>query len=199
MIMKGFGTGADTLDLGVLGLVFMQMPVLSSTALLTALLAVGLFFFIRASTKDRIEVVRLVTPLPEESLRETIQQYFTQRAYRIASVDAAEQQVTYEGLVSPSIFLAVFLTVLAAIGCFCMALVLAFLFPDGARFFPALVIVAPVAGVFYWKKSGRQEQVALKVETLVDEGASQCLLTVTAHRDELAELKQSLGFKELEG
>jgi Flp pilus assembly protein TadB len=177
----------------------MQMPVLSSTALLTALLAVGLFFFIRASTKDRIEVMKLVTQQPEESLRETIQQYFTQRAYRIAAVDAAESRVTYEGFVRPSVFMATFLTLLAAIGSFCIALVLAFLFPDAARFFPVLVVVAPAAGVFYWKKSGRQEQVALKLETLVEAGMpSQSLLTVRAHRDELAELRRSLDLKELE-
>jgi Cofactor assembly of complex C subunit B len=175
------------------------MPVLSSTVLLTALMVIGMFFFIRASTKDRIEVVRLITPLPEESLREKIQQYFSQRAYRIASVDANQSLVTFEGNVRPSLFLAVFLTLLAAIGSFCAALMLAYLFPSGARFFPALAIVAPVAGIFYWKKSGRQEQVALKVEALVAEGMpQQSLLTVTAHRDELAELKREMGFQEFE-
>jgi hypothetical protein len=177
----------------------MQVPVLSSTLFLTVLLAIGLFFFIRASTKDRIEVTKLVTALSEESLREKVQQYFTQRAYRLAAVDAAEQRIVYEGFVRPSVFLAAFLTTLAAIACFCAALVLAFLFPDAARFFPLLVVLAPVAGVFYWQKSGRQEQVALRLEKLVAEGMpSQCLLTVTAHRDELAELKQSLGFAEYE-
>jgi Flp pilus assembly protein TadB len=178
----------------------MQVPVLSSTLILTVLLAIGLFFFIRASTKDRIEVTRLVTAASEESLRETVQQYFTQRAYRLTAVDAAEQRIVYEGFVRPSVFLAVFLTSLAAIGCFCAALVLAYLFPEGTRFFPVLVLVAPVAGAFYWKKSGRSEQVALRVEKLVAEGMpSQSLLTVTGHRDELAELKQTLGFPEYEG
>lgn len=175
------------------------MPVLSSTVLLTALMVIGLFFFIRASTKDRIEVIRLVTQLPEEPLREKIQQYFTQRAYRIASVDAAQSLVTFEGLVRPSVFLAVFLTLIAASASFCAALVLAYLFPAGARFFPALVVVAPVAGIFYWNKSGRQEQVALKVEPLVAEGMpEQRLLTVTAHRDELAELRRAFEFKVFE-
>jgi Cofactor assembly of complex C subunit B len=177
------------------------MPVLSSTVLLTVLMVIGLFFFIRASTKDRIEVVQLVTPLPEESLRERIQQYFSGRSYRIASVDAAQSSVTFEGFVRPSVFLAVFLTAIAASGCFCAALMLGYLFPDGARFFPALVVLAPVAGVFYWKKSGRQEQVVLKVEELVSDvpAEAQRLLTVTAHRDELAELKGALGFEVLEG
>jgi hypothetical protein len=177
------------------------MPVLSSTVLLTVLMVIGLFFFIRASTKDRIEVVQLVTPLPEESLREKIQQYFSGRSYRIASVDAAQSSVTFEGFVRPSVFLAVFLTAIAASGCFCAALMLGYLFPGGARFFPAIVVLAPVAGVFYWKKSGRQEQVVLKVEEVVSDvsAGAQRLLTVTAHRDELAELKSALGFEVLEG
>lgn len=175
------------------------MPILSSTVLLSVLMVIGLFFFIRASTKDRIEVIRLVTQLPEEPLREKIQQYFTQRAYRIASVDAAQSLVTFEGFVRPSVFLAVFLTLIAASGSFCAALILAYLFPAGARFFPALVVVAPLAGIFYWNKSGRQEQVALKVEALVtDEMPEQKLLTVTAHRDELAELRRAFGFEVFE-
>ena len=144
-------------------------------------------------------MIRLVTQLPEEPLREKIQQYFTQRAYRIASVDAAQSLVTFEGFVRPSAFLAVFLTLIAASGSFCAALVLAYVFPNGARFFPALVIIAPIAGIFYWNKSGRQEQVALQVEPLVAEGMpEQRLLTVTAHRDELAELRRAFGFEVFE-
>jgi hypothetical protein len=173
------------------------MPVLSSTVLLTVLMVIGLFFFIRASTKDRIEVVQLVTPLPEESLREKIQAYFSGRSYRIASVDAAQSLVTFEGFVRPSVFLAGFLTAIAASGCFCAALMLGYLFPGGARFFPGLVVLAPVAGVFYWRKSGWVEQVVLKVEDVVRSEGAERLLTVTAHRDELAELKQAMGFEVL--
>ncbi|MCU0568168.1 MAG: cofactor assembly of complex C subunit B [Oculatellaceae cyanobacterium Prado106] len=176
----------------------MQLPVLSSTVFLTVLLAIGLFFFIRASTKDRIEVAKLVSSQPEESLLEKLQQYFSDRAYRIISVDAEQNQVIFEGLVRPSVFLAIFLSVLAAIGIFCLALVLSFLFPGASRVFPALVLMAPAAGAFYWQKSGRPEQVALRVETLLQEGADpQRLLTVTAHRDELATLRQTLGLLEL--
>jgi Cofactor assembly of complex C subunit B len=180
----------------------MQTPVLSSTALLTILMSIGLVFFIRASTKDRIQVAKLVTPQQGEPLLEQIQQYFTQRAYRIATVDAAKNQVTYEGFVRPSVFLAVFLTLLAAIGLLCLALMLSFSFPDATSLLPGLVIFAPLAGIFYWKKSARPEQVLLQVEALSDSNqpssAQQSLLTVTAHRDELAELQRSLNLTPLE-
>jgi hypothetical protein len=177
----------------------MQNSVLLSTALLTLLLSVGLFFFIRASAKDRTQISKFVTEQQAEPLFEQLQQYFTQRSYRLAGVDAAQNQIKFEGFVRPSVFLAAFLTILAAIGVFCLSLVLSFLFPGAASFFPLLVLIAPIAGIFYWQKAGRAEQVLLRVETLeATETTPQSLLTVTAHRDELAEMRRLLGFKELE-
>lgn len=176
----------------------MQTSVLVSTALLTALLSVGLFFFIRASAKDRTEVTKLLAEQQGEPLLERLQQYFSERAYRLQSVDATTNQVVYEGTVRPSLFLAIFLTLLAAVGILCLALVLSLLFPSASQFLPALVILAPAAGVFYWHKAGRPEQVALQVEFLREQPSPQSLLTVTAHRDEVAELRQSLGLKLVE-
>ncbi|NJR60778.1 MAG: cofactor assembly of complex C subunit B [Cyanobacteria bacterium CRU_2_1] len=176
----------------------MQTPILVSTALLTALLAVGLFFFIRASAKDRTEVTKLIAEQQGEPLLEQLQQYFTQRAYRIAAVDAAQNRVTFEGLVRPSAFLAVFLTFLAAIGILCLALVLSFAFPNAAGL-PMLVLLAPLAGIFYWRSARRPEQVSLQVEALSDaDTPPRSLLVVTAHRDELAEMQRSLSLKPFE-
>ena len=176
----------------------MNTTILSSTFLLTLLLAVGLFFFIRASVKDRTEQVRLIAEEPEESLLNRLQQYFDQRAYRVAAIDAATHQVTFQGFVRPSWFLAIFLTFLAACGILCLSLVLSLLYPTLTYAFFALVLLAPVAGVFYWKKAGRSEQVLLTVEAVpTPNTGSQSLLTVTAHRDEVQELKQALKLKPL--
>jgi hypothetical protein len=170
--------------------------VLSSTFLLTLLLAVGLFFFIRASVKDRTEQVELITQEPEESFLAWLQQYFDQRAYRVAAVDAATHQVTFQGFVRPSWFLAIFLTVLAACGFLCLSLVLSLLYPPLSSVFLGLVLLAPAAGVFYWKKAGRSEQVSLKVAAVpTQESGTQTRVTVTAHRDELRELQQALQLK----
>jgi len=174
----------------------MSLPVLPSTVFLTFLLAVGLFFFIRASTKDRIEVVRLRAEGEQRSVLESLQNYFLQRSYRIASVNAADNQVIYEGTVRPSWFLAIFLSLLAAVGFLCLALVLAFLFPSVSSGLPFLSLLAPAAGWFYWKGAGRQEQVLLQVESLsTEESIPINVLTVTAHRDELAELQRALDLK----
>lgn len=181
----------------------MQNSILTSTALLTVLLLVGLVFFIRASAKDRTEVAQFVTSQQGEPLFEQLQQYFTQRSYRLSAVDAEQNQVKYSGFVRPSAFLAIFLSGLAAIGMFCLALVLGFLFPAVAQFFLGLVLLAPAAGVFYWRKAGRQEEVLLRMGELADteSGSTQqprSLLTVTAHRDEVAEMQRILGLKPLE-
>jgi hypothetical protein len=169
-------------------------PILSSTFFLTLLLLVGLVFFIRASVKERIQQVQFIADLPEELLLSQLQTYFEQRAYRIASIDAEQQQVTFQGRVRPSGFLAVFLTLLAACGVFCLALVLSFLYPLFTRFFLGLTLLSPLAGWFYWRKAERVEQVLLKVEPVerAPGQSPQSLMTAIAHRDELAQLQKAL-------
>lgn len=174
----------------------MNTTILSSTFLLTLLLAVGLIFFIRASVKDRTQQVKLIAEQPEESLLSQLQQYFDERAYRVTALDAATNQVTFQGFVRPSWFLAIFLTLLAACGFLCLSLVLSLLYPTLGRIFLALVLLAPAAGVFYWQRAGRTEQVSIKVEAVPDgEIGTRSLIAVTAHRDELAAMQQALQLK----
>jgi ABC-type spermidine/putrescine transport system permease subunit I len=166
-------------------------PVLTSTLILTLLLAVGLFFFIRASTKDRIEQMILETGDTEEILLPRLQQYFTDRAYKLKAVEPDTEIVTFEGFVRPSVFLAVLLTGLAAIGAMCLALVLSMLFPDIGRLFLLLLLVAPVAGWFYWQGSSRVEQIRLKVEPQPGEKLPTAI-RISGHRDELAVFQETL-------
>lgn len=171
----------------------MDTAVLPSTLLLTVLLSIGLLFFIRASTKDRTEIVKLVSEQAEASLMPKLKQYFAQRSYQIASVNPEQNQVTFEGLVRPSWFLAIFLTLLAASGILCLSLVLSMLFPSLGQVFLGLVLLAPVAGVFYWTGAQRPEKVSLKLETSEDQQKSSgSQITVIAHRDELRELQKAL-------
>jgi Cofactor assembly of complex C subunit B len=169
----------------------MHLPVLTSTFILTLLLAVGLFFFIRASTKDRIEQMTLETSETEAELLPRLQQYFTDRAYLVAAVDRDTDIITFEGIVSPSIFLAVLLTALAAVGALCLSLVLSMLFPAHSNLFLGLLLVAPVAGWFYWQGSARTEQVRLKVEAAAN-APTPTLVKISGHRDELAVFQSTL-------
>jgi Cofactor assembly of complex C subunit B len=166
-------------------------PVLTSTLILTLLLAVGLFFFIRASTKDRIEQMVLETSDVEEVLLPRLQSYFTDRAYRVTAVDRDTDIITFEGLVRPSVFLASLLTGLAAIGALCLALVLSMLFPAVGRLFLGLLLIAPLAGWFYWQGSSRTEQIRLKVESQ-DGQPVPTTIRISGHRDELAVFQETL-------
>ena len=176
----------------------MDSTVTQSTFLLTLLLSVGLFFFIRASSKDRIEMMRLGSEQNEDTLMTSLKEYFRSRAYRVLAVDTAKNQVTFEGFVSPSWFLAIFLTILAAVGLGCLALVLSMLVPDFGQFFLVIILFSPLSGLLYWKKSGRMEKVSLKMENIPSGHNSSSIITVTAHRDELAELQRALQLKTLD-
>ena len=177
----------------------MNAAILPSIFVMTLLMVVGLMFFIRASVKDRTQEVQLITEQAEESLLNRVQQYFDQRAYKVAAVDAAQNQVTFQGVVRPSWFLAVFLTLLAAAGLLCLALVLSMLLPSFTQGLLSLVVLAPLAGFFYWQKAKRPEQVSLKIEVLEPEAAQpRNRVTVTAHRDELAELQRALNLRSCE-
>lgn len=173
----------------------MDTAIVPSTFLLTLLLSVGLFFFIRASTKDRTERAQLVSEQDETALMTQLKEYFRSRSYRVISVDKENNQVTFEGFVRPSWFLAIFLTVLAALGFACLSLVLSQLFSSHSPFFLALVFLSPLSGIFYWRKSGRLEQVSLKMESTQNEQHSSSIITVIAHRDELTELQKALQLK----
>ena len=176
----------------------MDAAVLQSTFLLTLLLSVGLFFFIRASTKDRTEVMRLGSEQDENTLMTSLKDYFRTRAYRVLAVDSPKNQVTFAGFVRPSWFLAIFLTTLAAVGLGCLSLVLSMLFPDFGNFFPVIILFSPLSGLLYWKKSGRLEKVSLQIENIRNGQNFSSVITVTAHRDELAELQRALQLKVLD-
>ncbi|AFY48036.1 Protein of unknown function (DUF3529) [Nostoc sp. PCC 7524] len=173
----------------------MDTAILPSTLLLTLLLSVGLFFFIRASTKDRTQTAQLISEQDEAVFMPKLQDYFQSRSYRVVGIDKAHNQVTFEGFVKPSIFLAVFLTLLAAVGLVCLSLVLSFLFPQYSNLSLGLLLLSPLSGLFYWQKAGRLEKVFLKLEPNLSQKQPSSKITVTAHRDEIIELQNALQLK----
>ncbi len=177
-------------------------------------MVIGLGFFIRASTKDRVEVMQFGSQQSPEALQQAVIKYFRLRAYQpmaesadasisgetakdlTATDPATSNPTTLVGMVSPSIFMAIFLSLLAAVGFACLSLIAATLFPSWGGRLIGLVAASPLAGVFYWRKSSRPEVVTLKVEPEASQG---CLskLTVKGHRDEIAELQSAFTRPEL--
>ena len=62
----------------------MDNVILPSTLVLTLLLSVGLFFFIRAATKDRTTVAKLLSDEEEGVLMPKEKEYFRSRSYQVA-------------------------------------------------------------------------------------------------------------------
>lgn len=156
---------------------------------------IGLFFFIRASVKDRTKQIKLIPSESEDILLKKLQLYFEDRAYQLVAVDSDNQQITLRGFVQPSLFLAVLLSILAGVGLSCLALVLLLLFPNIDKIFWLLVLFAPLAGFFYWRKAGRWEEILLQVLT---QKSSHNLICVTAHRDELIQLQANMSVQTVE-
>jgi len=180
----------------------MDLSILStnSTLLLTLLLVVGLVFFLRASTRDRTEVATLRTEQPRDVTLRSLLQYFEQRAYQVKTLDREQHLLTLEGTVRPSWFLAIFLSLLAGVGLLCLTLVFSVVLPQFSKAFLGLVLLSPLAGLFYWRGAQRVEQISCRVDP--DGGESdhpKSLVTVVAHRDELEVLRQQFPCKPLDG
>lgn len=155
---------------------------------------VGLFFFIRASVKDRTEQLQWLSSQPEEAVLKKVEDHLTNRSYRLSALDKELDQVTFEGTVRPSVVLACFLTALMLTATLCLSLVFSILFPSVGFGFTVITVISPVAGWFYWQKAQRPEQVRLKVESVASSGETdpQTLLTVIAHRDEITAMRPTL-------
>ncbi|WOD40059.1 cofactor assembly of complex C subunit B [Nodosilinea sp. E11] len=173
----------------------MTETVTYSTLVLTLLMMVGLVFFIRASTKARLETRTLVKPMEPLALLQELTTYFEGRSYAVAAAEAEAQRIVLRGRVRPSLFLAGFLTLLAAVGALCFALVLTNLWPAYSTGFLALLGLAPAAGWFYWRGSDRDEEIILAVQPNAASASPvpTATVTITAHRDELIALEQTLG------
>ena len=170
----------------------MDALAITSAFILTFLSIIGLVFFIRASVKDRTKQIQLIAPESETILLNKLQAYFESRAYQIVAVEPSKQQLAFRGFVQPSWFLAIFLSFLGGLGLFCVVLVLFLFYPTASNLWWLLILLAPLAGLFYWRKAGRWEQVLLAIKSTPD---NTNLVTVTAHRDELNQLQKSLSLQ----
>jgi len=159
---------------------------LSSALIPTLLMAIGLFFFIRAATKDRIEELELRCTKPIAEIDQLTTAHLQARQYAITKAEDSTKR--FDGQVRPSWFLAIFLSILAAIGFGCIGLIFATAIPQLANLSIGIVALSPLAGVFYWQKAGKAERVVI---ALSPTETGSCL-TAIGHRDELNVLRQAL-------
>ena len=163
---------------------------LISTFFLTLLLTIGLFFFIRASVKERTEKEKLILQVSRVLLIKQIKNYFEKRSYQVTSNQ--ENKIIFEGTVRPSWFHTIFLSILSLTGLLCLGLILSFLYQPLTPMFLSLGILSPITGLFYWRKACKIETVSVSFEhsTEKTEDNSTCCI-LTGHRDEIAQFKKA--------
>ena len=162
---------------------------LNSTLLLTILLAIGLFFFLRASSKDRTTVVEITSTQKPVEVLNIMYEWLKLRGWKQTGGDFDKRILIFKGQVTSSKLLAIFLGLLGGCGSCALGLVIVQIYPT-LGWWPILLglIGGPLSGFIYFKKSAREEKFELR---LID-NVEMTLMRLRAHRDELISLENEL-------
>tara|TARA_Y100001933_G_scaffold164839_1_gene163105 strand:- start:1011 stop:1565 length:555 start_codon:yes stop_codon:yes gene_type:complete len=163
---------------------------LKSTFILTILLFIGLFFFLRASSKDRTTTIEITTEKdPIDSLN-IICSWLKLRGWNQIGGNIDQKSLTFKGQVVSSNSLAIFLSILGGIGSCSLGLVIKQIFPS-LNWWPILlgIIGGPISGIIYSKNSQREETFEFRLLDTLDDSTT---LRLRAHRDELISLEKEL-------
>ncbi len=163
----------------------------TSTLILTILLAIGLAFFLRAASKDRTTIVDVSSPLPPLEVLNGISNWLEGRGWKTEGGDPDKKILRFNGNVSYSRSLAIFLSILCSLGGGCLGLVIVQLF-HLHEWWPLLFIfIGPFAGLFYITKAKRIE--FLEIKLLTESEKENSIVRLRAHRDELIAMEKELG------
>ena len=163
---------------------------LKSTFLLTILLSIGLFFFLRASSKDRTTTIEISTETDPVETLNIICGWLKLRGWNQVGGNSEKKTLTFTGQVTSSNSLAIFLSVLGGLGSCSLGLVIRQIYPN-LSWWPILLglIGGPISGIIYSKKSKREETFELWLIDTLDKSTK---LRLRAHRDELISLEKEL-------
>ena len=165
--------------------------VLPSTLLLTLLLATGLVFFLRASSKDRTMTMVISSYRPSLQLLHDLDSWLAERGWHVISTHPEKRHLVYEGHVAASVPLAVLLAFLGCCGGAALGLVIAQVLPNSHLWPLALSLVGLVAVPTYLRRAQRQEQ--LEIQLLTPDQVVPSQLVMRVHRDELLAVENQLG------
>lgn len=168
--------------------------VLPSTLLLTVLLATGLVFFLRASSKDRTMAMVISSYRPSLQLLRDLDSWLAERGWQVVRTHPEQRHLVYEGHVAASIPLAVLLAFLGCCGGAALGLVIGQVLPGSHPWPLALGLVGLAAAPVYLRRAQRRER--LEIQLLTPDQVVPCRLVMRVHRDELlaveAELEKTL-------
>ena len=164
---------------------------LGSTLLLTLLLAIGLFFFLKASSKDRTTIIDISSSKQNIEVLNEVCNWLNSRGWQQIKVNSDKKILTFKGQVVSSKPLAIFLSILGGLGSCSLALVFIQIYPF-LNWWPILLglVGGPISGFVYFKNSQREEIFEFK---LINENQIQSTqLRLRAHRDELIAFEKDL-------
>ncbi len=165
---------------------------LKSTLFLTILLAIGLFFFLKASSKDRTTIVEITSSQKPVEVLNVIYEWLNVRGWKQTGGDFDQRTLTFKGQVVSSKLLAIFLSLIGGFGSCALGLVIIQIYPI-LGWWPILLgfIGGPLSGMIYLKKSAREEKFELR---LISNGDNEEMtsMRLRAHRDELISLENEL-------
>ena len=168
---------------------------LNSTLLLTILLAIGLFFFLRASSKDRTTVIEITSSQRPLEVLNVMYEWLHLRGWKQIGGDFDQRILIFQGQVVSSKLLAIFLGILGGFGSCALGLVIIQIYPI-LGWWPIFLglIGGPASGIVYLRKSAREEKFELRLISK-DENEKMTLMRLRAHRDELISLENELSDK----
>jgi len=164
---------------------------LRSTLFLTILLAIGLFFFLKASSKDRTTIIDISSSKKNIEVLNEVCKWLKSRGWQQIKVNSDRKILTFRGQVVSSKSLAIFLSILGGLGSCALGLVLAQIYPF-LNWWPILLglVGGPISGFVYFKNSYREEVFEFKL--LNDNDFKYTQLRLKAHRDELIAFENEL-------
>ncbi len=167
---------------------------LNSTLLLTILLAIGLFFFLRASSKDRTTIIEFSSSQKPLEVLNVLCEWLNLRGWQQTGGDSEQRILIFKGQVVSSRLLAIFLSILGGFGSCALGLVIIQIYPE-LSWWPILLglIGGPLSGIVYFKKSAREEKFELRLISREEEAIT--FMRLRAHRDELISLENELSDK----
>lgn len=133
----------------------------------------GLWSLIKRSTKSKIvQKTFMVTKedgKPPNQIAGEVMSFFTRNNFVVAD---RGDTITFEGMMVPSRGQAVFLSFCTCISLASVALVLTITFPDVGDKWYWITALSPLAGVYYWRRASRKEQIKVKMVIADDESCT---------------------------
>lgn len=157
----------------------------------------GVWSLVKRATKSKIVKKTFIVPgltaggkAPKQVAAE-IQSFFTRNNFNVKD---RSDVVTFEGVMTASRGQAAFLTFCTFVSLGSAGLVLSIANQDIGSNAYYITLLSPLAGVYYWRKATRTEQIQVKIVVADDESSSE--IVAQGDDEQIDRMRRELGFME---